>query len=47
MVEATPAATFEMSKPDLLLEFLVVAFEVPSEMWLEFGSRNLRSIEAI
>ena len=30
MVEAAPAPSFKMSQPDLLLEFLIVAFNPPS-----------------
>jgi hypothetical protein len=30
MVEAAPTPSFKMSQPDLLLEFLIVAFDPPS-----------------
>ena len=36
MVEAAPSAAFEMSEPDLLLEFLIVAFDAPAQ----FGNIN-------
>jgi hypothetical protein len=29
-MEAAPSAAFEMSEPDLLLEFLIVAFDTPA-----------------
>jgi hypothetical protein len=32
MVEAAPSSSFEMSQPDLLLEFLIVAFDPPSQL---------------
>jgi hypothetical protein len=32
MVEAAPSPSFEMSQPDLLLEFLIVAFDPPSQL---------------
>ena len=32
MVEAAPAPSFKMSQPDLLLEFLIVAFDPPSQL---------------
>ena len=32
MVEAAPSAAFEMSEPDLLLEFLIVAFDAPAQI---------------
>ena len=32
MVEAAPSSSFEMSRPDLLLEFLIVAFDSPSQL---------------
>src|SRR5205809_2182541 len=32
MVEAAPSASFKMSQPDLLLEFLIVAFDPPSQL---------------
>src|SRR5258705_6800735 len=32
MVEAAPAPSFKMSQPDLLLEFLIVAFVPPSQL---------------
>ena len=38
MVEAAPPATFEMSEPDLLLEFLIVTFDAPAQ----FGNINKR-----
>jgi hypothetical protein len=38
MVEATPSSAFEMSEPDLLLEFLIVAFNAPTQ----FGNINKR-----
>ena len=36
MVEAAPSSAFEMSKPDLLLEFLIVTFDAPAQ----FGNIN-------
>jgi hypothetical protein len=38
VVEAAPSAAFEMSEPDLLLEFLIVAFDAPAQ----FGDINKR-----
>src|SRR5215471_4485337 len=32
MVEAAPSPSFKMSQPDLLLEFLIVAFDPPSQL---------------
>src|SRR5207244_6104962 len=32
MMEAAPATTFEMSEPDLLLEFLIVALDAPAQL---------------
>src|SRR5471030_438500 len=32
VMEASPSAPFEMSEPDLLLEFLVVAFDAPAQL---------------
>ena len=32
MVEAAPFPSFKMSQPDLLLEFLIVAFDPPSQL---------------
>ena len=32
MVEAAPSPSFKMSQPDLLLEFLIVAFDAPSQL---------------
>src|SRR5437773_11827012 len=32
MVEAAPSPSFKMSQPDLLLEFLIVAFDSPSQL---------------
>src|SRR5262249_4999588 len=32
MVEAAPTPSFKMSQPDLLLEFLIVAFDPPSQL---------------
>ena len=32
MVKASPHSTFEMVEPDLLLEFLVVAFDPPTQL---------------
>src|SRR5215208_357475 len=32
MVEAAPAPSFKMSQPDLLLEFLIFAFDPPSQL---------------
>ena len=32
MVEAAPSSSFEMSQPDFLLEFLIVAFDPPSQL---------------
>src|SRR5262249_5350057 len=32
MVEAPPSPSFEMSQPDLLLKFLIVAFDPPSQL---------------
>ena len=32
MVEAAPAPSFKMSQPDLLLEFLIVSFDPPSQL---------------
>ena len=32
MVEAAPSPPFEMSEPDLLLEFLIVTFDPPSQL---------------
>ena len=31
MVEATPSAPFKIPEPDLLLEFLIVAFDAPAQ----------------
>ena len=31
-MEAAPAPSFKMSQPDLLLEFLIVAFDPPSQL---------------
>jgi hypothetical protein len=31
-MEATPAAPFEMSEPDLLLEFLIIPFDAPAQL---------------
>src|SRR5437879_5911940 len=36
MMEAAPAAPFEMAEPDLLLEFLIVALDAPAQ----FGEVN-------
>jgi hypothetical protein len=30
MVEATPTSTFEMPKPNLLFEILIIAFDAPA-----------------
>jgi hypothetical protein len=38
VVEAAPSAAFEMSEPDLLLEFLIVAFDAPAQ----FGNIDKR-----
>jgi hypothetical protein len=32
MVEAAPSPSFKMSQPDLLLEFLIVAFDPPAQL---------------
>ena len=32
MMEATPAAPFVMTEPDLLLEFLIVALDAPAQL---------------
>ena len=32
MMEATPSAAFEVSETDLLLEFLIVAFDAPAQL---------------
>src|SRR4051794_773641 len=32
MMEATPAAPFEVPKPDFLLEFKIVAFDTPAQL---------------
>ena len=32
MVKASPAATFVVSEPDLLLELLVVALDAPAQL---------------
>jgi hypothetical protein len=32
MVEAAPTPSFKMSQPDLLLEFLIVAFDPPAQL---------------
>ena len=32
VVEAAPAAPFEMAEPDLLLEFLIVALDAPAQL---------------
>src|SRR6516164_541911 len=32
MVEAAPSPPFEMSEPDLLLEFLIVTFDPPAQL---------------
>jgi hypothetical protein len=32
MMEATPSAPFIMAEPDLLLEFLIVAFDAPPQL---------------
>src|SRR5712691_5068393 len=32
MVEAAPAASFEVSEPDLLLEFLIIALDAPAQL---------------
>src|SRR5437879_13464481 len=32
MMEAAPATPFEMSEPDLLLEFLIVALDAPAQL---------------
>ena len=32
MVEATPSPSFKISQADLLLEFLIVAFDPPSQL---------------
>ena len=32
MVEAAPSPSFKMSQADLLLEFLIVAFDSPSQL---------------
>ena len=37
-MEAAPSAAFEMSEPDLLLEFLIVTFDAPAQ----FGNINKR-----
>ena len=31
-MEAAPSPSFKMSQPDLLLEFLIVAFDPPSQL---------------
>jgi hypothetical protein len=38
VLEAAPSATFEMAEPDLLLVFLIVAFDAPAQ----FGNINKR-----
>ena len=32
MMEATPAAPFVVTEPDLLLEFLIVALDAPAQL---------------
>jgi hypothetical protein len=32
VVEASPSSTFEMSKPELLLEFQIVALDAPAQL---------------
>ena len=32
MMEAAPSSPFEMSEPDLLLEFLIVALDAPAQL---------------
>jgi hypothetical protein len=32
MMEPAPSAPFIMSEPDLLLEFLIIAFDAPSQL---------------
>ena len=32
MMEAAPPTPFEMPEPDLLLEFLIVAFDAPAQL---------------